>query len=89
MSIHQGCAGGFEYQVLACSRIFMDSVYIQVLISYNWGAQNMAIKLRDVLLAQNLKVWIDVDNKGPDIIASMGEVSEGGGCEGKCRPIII
>ena len=35
-----------------------------VMISYNWGAQERMIKLRDALLEAGYKVWMDIDNMG-------------------------
>jgi len=50
-----------------------------VMISYNWGHQNVALHLRDELKARGFNVWIDVEQmkmKG-DIIEAMAEAVEG------------
>ena len=35
-----------------------------VMISYNWGAQERMITLRNALVDAGYKVWMDVDNMG-------------------------
>ena len=38
------------------------STSAQIMISYQWDAQKMALEIRDRLAANGFKVWMDVNN---------------------------
>ena len=48
-----------------------------VMISYNWGHQNVALHLRDQLQERGFNVWIDVEQMSGDTIEAMAEAVEG------------
>ena len=48
-----------------------------VLISYNWGSQDLALYLSARLKALGLAVWIDVECMAGDVINAMAEAVEG------------
>jgi len=48
-----------------------------VMISYNWGHQNVALHLLGELRARGFNVWIDVEQMKGDVIEAMAEAVEG------------
>ncbi|XP_075250993.1 uncharacterized protein LOC142343176 [Convolutriloba macropyga] len=51
-----------------------------VLISYNWGSQPLALKLKSCLKGSGIPTWMDVENMGADTLASMAEAVENAFC---------
>ena len=47
-----------------------------IMISYNWGVQDLATKIASKLKEVGLKVWIDVDNMEGDLSDAMSDAVE-------------
>ncbi|XP_050407278.1 uncharacterized protein LOC130010374 isoform X1 [Patella vulgata] len=47
-----------------------------VMISYNWDKQDMALKIRDQLKSNNIRVWIDVDDMEGSTLDAMAKAVE-------------
>ncbi|XP_055957324.1 uncharacterized protein LOC130010374 isoform X3 [Patella vulgata] len=47
-----------------------------VMISYNWDKQDLALKIRDQLKSNNIKVWMDVDDMEGSTLEAMAKAVE-------------
>ncbi|XP_072050587.1 uncharacterized protein [Amphiura filiformis] len=48
----------------------------KVMVSYQWDSQQIAVKIRDDLVNNGFKVWMDLTHMGDDILTSMAEAVE-------------
>jgi hypothetical protein len=53
-----------------------------VMLSYSWASQGSVLQIRDKLVAKGLKVWIDVEHMGSNLMDSMASAVE-------CSRVII
>ena len=55
------------------SQFSMCTRSYDVMISYNWGIQEIALRIRDVLEEENISVWMDVTNMVGNMNKRMAE----------------